>query len=99
MKASPPADANGHIVVLSTTDWQPLVLWRPCARTPPGLDLLHTPISALEGQAINADEMPWRHLIYPSEARFCCPACRRLLMMHVINYDMPGTGADKPKYD
>jgi hypothetical protein len=44
--------------------------------------------------------MPWRrYLNYLSDARFRCPACRRLMVMHVMDYDIPGTGGDKPAYE
>ena len=49
--------------------------------------------------AIDFNDMPWRrYLNYPSEARFRCPACRNLMSMLVMDYDMPGTGGDKPEY-
>lgn len=53
-----------------------------------------------EIRAINFNQMPWRrYLNYPSEANFRCPACGQLTIMHVMMYDIPNTGGDKPEYD
>lgn len=50
--------------------------------------------------AINFNQLPWlRFHNYPIEAGFRCPVCRRLTTMHVMYYDIPNTGGDKPMYD
>jgi hypothetical protein len=50
--------------------------------------------------ALDFNESPWRrYLNYPTDARFRCPACGRLMTMHLLEYDIAGTGGDKPEYD
>jgi hypothetical protein len=53
-----------------------------------------------EIRAINFNQMPWRrYLNYPTKVSFYCPACGRITRMHVMMYDIPGTGGDNPEYD
>lgn len=91
-EASSAVDASSRVVAVSGTIGWPHLLWRHRAEAAPGLALLR-PLHAAVIDAINLNDWPWRrYLNYPTEADFYCPTCRRPMKMHIMLYDVPGTG-------